>query len=52
VSTVTHLPESYFAHASEGFVVADFGTRDGRDAVVLRVVEAGSESPVFEMEIP
>ena len=51
VSTVTHLPETIFAHAAAGFVVVDFGERDGRDVVVLRVIEAGAEKPVFEMEM-
>lgn len=54
VSTVTHLPETRFAHAAEGFVVVDFGTRDGREAVVLRVVEPvlKQDGPVFEMGLP
>jgi len=51
VSTVTHLPETIFAHAAEGFVVVDFGTRDGRASVVVSVVEAASEAPVFRMEL-
>jgi len=52
VSTVTHLTESHFAHAAPGFVVADFGLRDGRDIVVLRVIERDFLEPVFEMELP
>lgn len=40
VSTVTHLPETLFAHAVPGFVVADFGTSDGEPVVVLRVIES------------
>lgn len=52
VSTVTHLPETYFAHAAAGFVVVDFGQLDGHDAIVLRVIEVGHANPVFEMEIP
>ena len=51
VSTVTHLPSTYFAHAAPGFVVVDFGQRAGRDAVVVRVIENGVPDPVFEMEI-
>ena len=67
VSTVTHLPQTRFAHAVPGFVAADFGTRGGRPVVVLRVVEArtaaSAESademppdaptpPAFELAIP
>ncbi len=54
VTTVTHLPETIFAHAAEGFVVVDFGTRAGEDAVVLRVIEpvAQRDTPVFEMNLP
>jgi hypothetical protein len=52
VSTVTHLPSTIFAHAATGFVVIDFGTRNGADVAVLRVVEAGADAPVFEMELP
>lgn len=54
VSTVTHLPETHFAHAAEGFVVVDFGTRDGEAAVVVRVVEpmVSSDVPVHEQAIP
>lgn len=48
VSTVTHLPETFFAHAAPGFVVIDIGA----DAAVLRVVEEGSDAPVFEMALP
>ncbi len=52
VSTVTHLPETIFAHAAPGFVVLDFGQRDGVEAAVLRVVENGFAEPVFEMDLP
>jgi len=54
VSTVTNLPETIFAHAAEGFVVIDFGTQNGQDAVVLRVIEpvARPHAPVFEMALP
>jgi hypothetical protein len=52
VSTVTHLPESYFAHAAPGFIVADFGDYDGEPRVVLRVIEPSSKTPVFEMKVP
>jgi len=52
VSTVTHLPDTRFAHAAPGFVVVDFGTNEGEDVVILRVVEAGAEAPVFEMRLP
>ena len=51
VSTVTNLPESQFAHAAPGFVVVDVGLREGRDGVVLRVIEQGLPEPVFEMEL-
>jgi len=51
VSTVTNLPESHFAHAAPGFVVVDVGLREGRDVVVLRVIEQGLPDPVFEMEL-
>ncbi len=50
VSTVTHLPESVFAHAAPGFIVLDVGVREGEDVAVLRVVES-SESAIFELEI-
>jgi len=52
VSTVTHLPESIFAHAAEGFVVVDF--MSGGSAVVIRVVEPvlQPDGPVFEMALP
>lgn len=52
VSTVTHLPSTLFAHSAPGFVVIDFGQRDGQDVAVLRVVEAQADAPVFEMELP
>jgi hypothetical protein len=52
VSTVTNLPDSIFAHAAPGFVVLDFGQRDGLETVILRVVENGFDAPVFEMNIP
>jgi hypothetical protein len=51
VSTVTNLTESLFAHAAPGFVVVDFGLRDDRDIVVLRVIERDFLEPVFEMEL-
>lgn len=52
VSTVTHLPSTLFAHAAGGFMVIDFGTRNGEDVAVLRVIEAQVDGPVFEMELP
>jgi hypothetical protein len=64
VSTVTHLPETRFAHAVPGFIAADFGTSGGKPVVVLRVVEsmgdakpgAGGEPtpdvPAFELTLP
>jgi hypothetical protein len=52
VSTVTNLPDSIFAHAAPGFVVLDFGQRDGLETVILRVVENGFDRPVFEMLVP
>jgi len=51
VSTVTNIPESIFAHAAPGFIVVDFGHREGKPAVALRVVENGFEQPVFEMDM-
>jgi hypothetical protein len=51
VSTVTNIDESKFAHAAPGFIVVDFGLRDGRDIVVLRVIERDFSEPVFEMEL-
>jgi hypothetical protein len=51
VSTVTHLPESRFAHAAPGFMAIDFGRRGAASAAVLRVIENGSSAPVFEIEI-
>lgn len=52
VSTVTDLPSTLFAHAAAGFIAIDFGTRDGKDVAVLRVVEAGAEGAAFEMDLP
>lgn len=52
VSTVTHLPSTLFAHAASGFIVVDFGTRNGKDVAVLRVVETRANEPTFEMELP
>ncbi len=52
VTTVTDLPETFFAHSAPGFVVVDFGQREGRDAIIVRVIEAGTREPVFEMEVP
>jgi len=52
VSTVTDITPTLFAHAAEGFVVLDFGARDGEEAVVVRVIEAAAEEPVFEMDLP
>jgi hypothetical protein len=49
---VTQLEQTLFAHAAAGFIVVDFGLRDEQRVVVLRVVEAGAEAPVFEMEMP
>lgn len=51
VSTVTHLPETVFAHAAAGFMVLDLGQRDGTPVAVLRVVEGGSREPTFEMNL-
>jgi hypothetical protein len=51
VSTVTSLEGSYFAHAHSGFVVIDFGTRNGEAAAVLRVIETGEPQPVYEREL-
>jgi hypothetical protein len=51
VSTVTDLPETFFAHAAPGFIVVDFGENEGRDVIVIRVVEPDVADPVFEMEI-
>jgi hypothetical protein len=48
---VTNIDESKFAHAAPGFIVVDFGLRDGRDIVVLRVIERDFSEPVFEMEL-
>jgi hypothetical protein len=52
VSTVTNLSSSIFAHAAPGFVVLDFGQREGVETAVLRVVENGFDAPVFEMLVP
>lgn len=52
VSTVTHLPESYFAHAAPGFVVVDVGRTGDEETVVIRVIEANSPDAVFEMALP
>ena len=50
VSWVTIFPESVFAHAEPGFIIADFGLRGGAPVLVLRMVEAGHPEPVFEFE--
>lgn len=60
VSTVTHLDETIFAHAAEGFVVVDFArpTTAAGDAeapaIAVRVVEpvAAPETVPFEMAVP
>lgn len=52
VSTVTHLPETHFAHAVPGFVAAEFGTRAGVPGVRLRVVESNVPDPVYERWVP
>ncbi len=52
VSTVTHLPETFFAHAAPGFVVVDVGRMGDKEAVVIRVVESGVPDAVFEMALP
>ena len=51
VSTVTHLPETIFAHAAAGFMVLDLGQREGEPVAVLRVVEGNSREPTFEMHL-
>lgn len=52
VSTVTHLPETFFAHAAPGFVVVDVGRAGEQDAVVIRVIESDRAGAVFEMRLP
>lgn len=52
VSTVTDLPSTLFAHAAAGFIVIDFGMRDGNNVAVLRVIETEAEDAVFEMDLP
>ncbi len=52
VSTVTHLPETRFAHAVPGFVVADFGSSGGAPSVRVRIIESAQPAPVFELELP
>ena len=52
VSTVTHLPETFFAHAAPGFVVVDVGRAGEQDAVVIRVIESDRAGSVFEMRLP
>ena len=49
VSTVTHLPQTIFAHAAPGFVVLDFGRQGDSEKVQLQVVENGTSGPVFTM---
>ena len=46
VSTVTHIDETIFAHAAEGFVVVDFGPA----GALVRVIEpmVSVDEPVFE----
>lgn len=53
VSTVTHIKETLFAHAAEGFVVVDFGQVNGEDKVVLRIIEplVSVDQPVYEMTL-
>lgn len=44
VTTVTAIEETLFAHAHLGFMVMDFyGSQDGRDTLVVRVLESGQE---------
>lgn len=52
VTTVTSIEPTIFAHAVQGFVVLDFGMRDGEETVLLRVIETGAGKPVFEMDVP
>ena len=54
VSSVTHLPETIFAHAAEGFVVVDFGTQNAKPTAIVRVIEpvVQTDSAVFDMAIP
>jgi hypothetical protein len=53
VSTVTHLPETFFAHAAPGFVVVDVGRMgDDEEVVVIRVIESETPDAVFEMVLP
>jgi hypothetical protein len=48
LTTVTAIEETLFAHAQLGFVVMDFyAGEDGRDTVVVRVIESGSDEQVF-----
>jgi len=51
VSTVTHIAETNFAHAHPGFIVLDVGLRGENEAAVLRVIENGSQEPVYEQEV-
>jgi hypothetical protein len=51
VSTVTHLPQTRFAHAAPGFIVVDFGSHEGTRIVRLRVIENGHADAVFEMDL-
>ncbi|MEM9176243.1 MAG: metallophosphoesterase [Myxococcota bacterium] len=55
VSTVTHIEETIFAHAAEGFVVVDFGrTEAGRETTVVRIIEplVSVDAPVYEYALP
>jgi len=55
VSTVTHIEETIFAHAAEGFVVVDFGrSAAGEETIVVRVIEplVSVDTPVYEYVVP
>jgi hypothetical protein len=52
VSNVTNIEQTRFAHSAPGFVVVDFGRYEGEDIVLLRIIEAGTSDPVFEMRLP
>lgn len=50
ITGVTALEETMFAHAHSGFVVLDFfGGKAAGDVVLVRVVEARREEPVFTL---
>ena len=52
VSSVTAVEGTIFAHAVPGFAVLDFASQNGVDTPIVRIVQTGQETPVFQMRFP